>query len=84
MAVRACAGQHLQPLAGIGLLCAAGALCSAFINGAFFQSVWIFAELGALHIEQGTPVLFDLGVFLVVVSVMTTSCWASANATRSP
>jgi multicomponent Na+:H+ antiporter subunit B len=70
-AVRARVGQHLQPLAGIGLLCAAGAALLGLINGTFFQSVWIFAELGALHIEQGTPVLFDLGVFLVVVSVMT-------------
>ncbi|MDI9549827.1 MAG: MnhB domain-containing protein [Chloroflexota bacterium] len=70
--VRARIGRNLHPLAGIGLLCAASAALLGLLKGTFFQSVWYFGTLGALHIEQGTPVLFDLGVFLVVVSVMTT------------
>lgn len=69
--VRARVGRYLQPLAGVGLLCAAAAALLGLTKGGFFTSVWYFGELGALKIEQGTPVLFDLGVFLVVISVVT-------------
>ena len=41
------------------------------MGGAFFKGVWGHLEFGAVDIELGTPVLFDLGVFLVVVSVVT-------------
>ena len=69
--VRARIGRYLQPLAGIGLLCAATAALIGLSAGTFFTSGWFMRSLGALKIEQGTPVLFDLGVLLVVVSVVT-------------
>lgn len=70
-AVRARVGPYLQPLAGLGLLCAAAAALLGLTTGGFFTSVWYFGKLGSLVIEQGTPVLFDLGVFFVVISVVT-------------
>lgn len=69
--VRARVGSYLQPLAGLGLLCAAVAALLGLTKGTFFTSVWINLELGALKIEQGTPALFDLGVFFVVIAVVT-------------
>lgn len=63
-----------RTLMGLGLLVALG---SAFIGpltgGAFFAGRWVYVEvpvLGELHL--GTPLLFDLGVYLVVIgSVLT-------------
>jgi hypothetical protein len=39
-------------------------------QGGFFKGVWGAVHLGAIELEFGTPQLFDLGVFLVVVSVV--------------
>ena len=64
-------GQYLHPLTGIGLLMAVSAGLLGLMGGAFFKGVWGHLEFGAVEIELGTPVLFDLGVFLVVVSVVT-------------
>ncbi len=64
-------GRYLHPLTGIGLLCAATAALIGLSSGSFFTSVWITFHIGVLEIEQGTPALFDLGVMLVVISVVT-------------
>jgi hypothetical protein len=39
-------------------------------EGTFFKAVWVFWEIGNFTLELGTPQLFDLGVFLIVVSVV--------------
>jgi hypothetical protein len=40
------------------------------LSGTFFRGIWLFWEIGGVKIEVGTPQLLDLGVFLVVVSVV--------------
>lgn len=68
--VRRQLGRYLQPLSGVGLLAAVTAALIGFSQGGFLKAVWIHVYLGALDLELGTPQLFDLGVFLVVVSVV--------------
>ena len=69
--VRRRIGPYLHPLTGIGLLAAVVAALLGLLDREFFDSVWIDLHAGALTLELGSPVLFDLGVFLVVVSVVT-------------
>lgn len=59
-------------LVGAGILCAATAAAVPWFFGkAFFQAVWFgeiwFPVLG--HLKIGTPLLFDIGVFLAVTGV---------------
>ncbi len=68
--VRQRLGPYLQPLSGIGLLMSATAALIGFSQGGFFKAVWGHLQLGVLELEFGTPQLFDLGVFLVVISVI--------------
>ena len=62
---------YLQPLIGIGLTLAALAACLGIVYGGFFYGVWWEFHLGTFEIELSTPVVFDIGVFLVVLSVVT-------------
>ena len=68
--VRSLVGPYLQPMTGIGLAMTTIAALLGLLKGTFFQAVWLFAEIGPFHLELGTPQLFDLGVLLVVVSVV--------------
>lgn len=68
--VRNRVGPYLHPLTGVGLLAAASAALIGLVEGEFFDSVWVYWHIGALEVELGNPILFDLGVFLVVVSVV--------------
>ncbi len=68
--VRRRLGPYLHPLTGFGLLAAVTAAVLGYFEGEFFDSVWVFLHIGATEIELGTPQLFDLGVFMVVVSVV--------------
>ncbi len=58
-------------LIGTGLLFAMGsALLSAFRGQAFMTGLWGGFDLSGLgHVSVGTPVIFDTGVFLVVLGV---------------
>jgi multicomponent Na+:H+ antiporter subunit B len=69
--VRARIGRYVQPLTGIGLVMAAIAALLGFRGGGFFKSIWTSVAIGETTLDFGTPVLFDLGVLLVVVSVVT-------------
>ena len=67
-----------RTLIGIGLLISLiSALISLFMGKQFMTSNWWVAELpllGKLHI--GTPLFFDIGVYLVVVGVTLTIIFA--------
>jgi multicomponent Na+:H+ antiporter subunit B len=69
--VRELIGRQLQPTMGIGLLLAVGAAAIGLTTGSFFTGVWWKAQLGPYTLEIGTPMLFDIGVFLVVSAVVT-------------
>lgn len=70
--VRRTIGPYLNSGIGLGL---AVAICSGIVgllDGIFFKGVWFSLNLPLLgYLKIGTPVIFDLGVFLVVVSVAT-------------
>lgn len=68
--VRRRLGRYLQPLSGFGLLAAVIAALIGFAQGGFLKAISATVHLGVLELEFGTPQLFDLGVFLVVVSVV--------------
>lgn len=69
--VRGTIGKYLHPMMGFGLLIAALAGVVGVFSGAFLKGVWWHVPLGPLAFDFGTPVAFDIGVFLVVVSVVT-------------
>jgi multisubunit Na+/H+ antiporter MnhB subunit len=64
-------GPYLQPITGIGLLTAVLAAALGTLQGGFFKGIWWKGHLGPLPLELGTPMLFDIGVFGVVLSVVT-------------
>lgn len=64
-------GLLLHPIIGIGLLLAVIAALLGLFGGSFFAALWWFGYIGDVEIELGTPILFDIGVYMVVVSVIT-------------
>lgn len=55
-------------VAVIGLLCAlVSALISIIFQKAFMVGLWINIDLGERYISLGTPMLFDFGIYLVVI-----------------
>src|SRR5688572_96208 len=68
--VRSLVGPYLQPMTGIGLLATSTAALFGLLQGSFLKGIWLNWQVGPLKIELGTPQLFDLGVFLVVLSVV--------------
>ncbi|MCE7983014.1 MAG: Na(+)/H(+) antiporter subunit B [Caldilinea sp. CFX5] len=70
-AIRRTVGPWLQPIIGIGLLTAVTAAVLGLLEDVFFKGIWWEGHLGPLTLELGTPMLFDVGVFLVVLAVVT-------------
>ncbi|WP_224242826.1 Na+/H+ antiporter subunit B [Hyalangium gracile] len=64
----------LTKLIGVGLLCGiASGLVGTVTGKTFLTSVWLKVGAGGLgSLELGTPLLFDLGVYLVVLGVTLT------------
>lgn len=70
--VRRAFGPYLNSGIGLGLAIAICSGIAGLLEGSFFKGIWFGVDLPILgHLEIGTPVIFDLGVFLVVVSVTT-------------
>ena len=71
-AVRRTIGPYLNSGIGLGLAVAICAGIVGLLQGTFFKGLWFSLDLPLLgYLKIGTPVIFDLGVFLVVVSVAT-------------
>ncbi len=70
----AAAGRKLlyfQPLSYIATGLMLSVLASLFQwDSAFMRSIWIELPLGFTTVKLGTPLLFDLGVYLVVLGVV--------------
>ncbi|MBI1296907.1 Na(+)/H(+) antiporter subunit B [bacterium] len=62
-------GRFMQPAIGIGIAAAIVAAIIGYLNGGFFKGVWWNLALGPLHIDLGTPQLFDIGVYITVIAV---------------
>jgi multicomponent Na+:H+ antiporter subunit B len=58
-------------LTGIGLLMAAASgLPALFMDASYLKAIWGILEIpGVGEIHLGTPLLFDVGVYLVVIGV---------------
>ena len=70
--VRRAIGPYLNSGIGLGLAVAICAGIAGLLEGTFFKGVWLDLNLPLLgQLEIGSPVIFDFGVFLVVVSVTT-------------
>ena len=70
--VRRTIGPYLNSGIGLGLAVAICAGIAGLMKGTFFKGVWFKLDLPLLgYLKLGTPVIFDLGVFLVVVSFAT-------------
>ncbi len=64
-------------LIGIGLIAATGAgLAAAPAGRDFLTGLWWVIELGELELKLSTPLLFDVGVYLVVIGVILTMLFA--------
>jgi multicomponent Na+:H+ antiporter subunit B len=70
-----------RSLLGAGLLVALASGLPALLSGApFMTGVWVEPAIpGAGPIKLGTPLLFDIGVYLVVVGVVMTMLFALAE-----
>ena len=69
--IRTTLGKYLHPMMGFGLLIAVFSGVVGLTEGAFLKGVWWHIPLGPYSFDFGTPVAFDIGVFLVVISVVT-------------
>ncbi len=70
--VRRTIGPYLNSGIGLGLAVAICAGIAGLMKGTFFKGIWFKLNLPLLgYLKLGTPVIFDLGVFLVVVSFAT-------------
>lgn len=65
-------GVAPQVLIGIGLLIAAGAgVAGLLTGGSFLEGQWFLWTLPGLgEIDVGTPLIFDIGVYVVVTGVV--------------
>lgn len=77
--VRAAIGRYLKPLTGLGLGLALLSAGYGAIQGTFFQGIWGHLVLGPIDIELSTPLFFDIGVFLVVLSIVTSYLLGLSN-----
>ena len=63
---------HPRTIIAVGLLIAVlSALPGMFSGDPFMTGIWIDFSVGGESVKLGTPLLFDLGVFLVVVGMAT-------------
>ena len=63
----------LDPLsiAGFGVFIAAlSGVASLFIDAPFMTSIWLYLELGDTTVPLSTPMVFDIGVYLVVFGTL--------------
>ena len=69
------AALHVSPraLLGAGLLVAlASGLVGILVDGSPLKGVWVTLPLGGASVYIGTPLVFDIGVYLVVIGTAAT------------
>ena len=71
-------------LFGAGLLVAVGSGLPAVLFGLpFMTALWTTAGDGSFVLDVGTPLFFDVGVFLAVIGVVLTIVFTLGEVTRS-
>ena len=73
---------HPSTLLGVGLLVAlvSGLPGAGFGERPFMTSVWTTISTGSTPLDIGTPLVFDIGVFLAVIGVVLTIVFTLAEA----
>lgn len=75
---------HPMAISGFGLLLAAAAGLPSIVERVpFLTGLWTFPSVGAVEIALSTPMLFDIGVYLVVVGAITSIALALEERERS-
>lgn len=70
-AVRAALRVGPMAIAGVGVLVAAASgLLSLFTGSPFMTSIWAYLPLGETVVPLSTPLVFDIGVYLVVFGTL--------------
>jgi multicomponent Na+:H+ antiporter subunit B len=60
-------------IAGFGVFIAAlSGLLSVFTGSPFLTSIWLYLEMGGTTVPLSTPMVFDIGVYLVVFGTIAT------------
>ena len=68
---------HPMAIAGFGLFLAAIAgMLSLFVSVPFLTGLWIYPEIFGVEIELSTTLVFDIGVYLVVLGAITSTALA--------
>jgi multicomponent Na+:H+ antiporter subunit B len=68
-------------LLGVGLLVAfVSGLPGLVVGKAFMTAIWITVTTGSTPLHVGTPLVFDIGVFLAVIGVVLTIVFTLAEA----
>jgi multicomponent Na+:H+ antiporter subunit B len=63
---------HPMAIAGFGLFCSAtSGLISVFARVPFLTGLWTSPSILGVKVDLSTPLLFDIGVYLVVVGSIT-------------
>ena len=63
---------HPMAIAGFGLFIAALAgMLSVFAGVPFMTGLWVYPEIAGVVVALSTPLLFDIGVYFVVVGAIT-------------
>ena len=71
-------------LLGAGLLVAVGSGVPAlFLGLPFMTALWTSIGPGSMAVDIGTPLVFDVGVFLAVIGVVLTIVFTLSEVTRS-
>ena len=71
-------------LLGVGLLVAAGSGVPALLFGLpFMTASWTKIGTGPVAVDVGTPLVFDLGVFLAVIGVVLTIVFTLGDVERA-
>ena len=71
-------------LLGVGLLVAAGSGLPGPLAGLPFMTAWwTTIHVGSVAVDVGTPLLFDLGVFLAVIGVVLTIVFTLGDVARA-
>ena len=71
-------------LLGAGLLVAVGSgMPAVFLGLPFMTALWTTVALGSMAVDVGTPLVFDIGVFLAVIGVVLTIVFNLAAVTGS-
>lgn len=75
---------HPMAISGFGLFLAAGSgLISVLVSVPFLTGLWVYPVIAGVEVALSTPLVFDIGVYLVVVGAITSIALALEERERN-